>query len=318
MLGNQYFKILAYGNFLFPLNITLTSFYLARGKTVWVSCWLLVSYGLNVLLCWVLISAYGIRGAALAKCLSLGLSCLIFGIAFLHKKNRELYGTGAWQLQPHLLGAYLRPGLVRAFGYFWFRGGWVAISYLMIKKGGLYLGVQTIGGTIITFLIFIVTGLYRSVLTIAPNLLGSQSYSELERLFRSLILYVGMIGAVLAIPLLLYPQSLICFFNGTTRTLFTTIFPLINHWVWLYLILLTLQMGFCGLLVAARDLKTQFYAYLLTTLTSLLPIYLMMGLGHADPDQLWLIMALEEVVLIPIFWYRWSRKKWVWAQNKPI
>lgn len=325
ILGNQYFKILALGNFLFPLNIALTSFYIARGKTITVSCLLLASYGLNILLCWTLIfgiegfvPACGIRGAALAKCLSLSLSCLIFGGAFLSKKNRELYGTSSWQFSPRLLWSYLKPGLVRAFGYIWFRGGWVVISYMTMKKGGIYLDIQTIGGTVITFLIFIVTGVYRSILTIASNLLGNQNYPEIAKLSRSLILYVGMIGAILAIPLFLYPQSLAYFFNGTTQALFATTFPWINHWVWLYLILLTFQMGLCGFLVAARDLKTQIYAYFLTALTSLLPIYLTIWLGSAAADQLWLIMAMEEIVLILIFWCRWVQKKRILAQNRPI
>jgi MATE family multidrug resistance protein len=100
-LAPPYFNILAWGNFLFPLNVALTSFYLGRGKTMLVTLLLLASYACNVVLCWALIFGIkglilplGIRGAALAKCISMGIFCLIFLGSFLNRKNRELYDTG--------------------------------------------------------------------------------------------------------------------------------------------------------------------------------------------------------------------------------
>ncbi|MGH2612032.1 MAG: MATE family efflux transporter, partial [Rhabdochlamydiaceae bacterium] len=292
--GMQYFTILALGNFLYPLNTALTAFYLGRGKTILVTSLMLATYAFDLLLCWWLIfgvqgfiPSLGIRGAALSKCISLGLFCCFFFILFLTKKNREIYGTGQYHFSPQALWGYIQPGLVRAFGYLSARVWWVATSYLMIKKGGQYLEVQTVGGTIITFLGFITSGLYRSILTIASNLLGEKNYSEVWKLCRSFVGYVILIGAILAVPLLLFPSLPVRFFDASSRVIFERTFNSINLWIWLYLVALTLQMSFCGVLVAARDLKIQFYCSLFNFSISFIPVYLTIELRGWDPTILW-------------------------------
>jgi MATE family multidrug resistance protein len=319
--GIEYFNILALGNFLFPLSTALSSFYLGRGKTMLVALLMLTSYLFNLVLYWILIfgieglsPSLGVRGAALAKCLSLAFLCLTFFYLFMKKENQKLYGTNFWRFSPTALWSYIQPGMVRAFGYFWSRASWVAISYVMIKKGGLYLDVQTIGGTVITFLVFIVSGIYRAILTIAPNLLGARDYPEIRRLSHSLMIYLAIIAAVLAIPLLLYPQSITYFFDDSSHGLFNRTFQMINHWVWLYMVALAVQMSLCGLIVTVQDLKVQFYSYLLTCLTSLLPVYLTIQLGGWAPDKLWLIMAVENIILALIFFYRLRQRKWEMGQ----
>jgi MATE family multidrug resistance protein len=316
-MGSSYFNILIFGNFLFPLNTTLTSFYLGRGKTMFVTSVLIASYALHLALCWMLIfgiegliPSLGIRGAALAKCLSMGGCCLVFFGAFLKKKNREIYGTGSWQISPAALWSYIRPGMVRAFGFFWSKIGWALISYLMIKKGGAYLDVITIGGTVNALFMFIVMGNYQAVLTIVPNLLGNKNYTEIWRLCRSSAIYICIIGIVVAVPLLMYPQLLIHFFGVSTREIFEKTFVTINHWTWFYFVALAIQMSLCGLIIAVGELKIQFYVVLFTVLTSLLPVYLTMHFWEWNPDKLWLIMALENVIVAFIFLQRLRQRKW--------
>ncbi|MGE5196004.1 MAG: MATE family efflux transporter [Anaerolineae bacterium] len=315
--GTAYFTILAIGNFLFPLNTSLASFYIGRGKTLFVTSLMVIAYALHLLLCWPLIfgvghliPALGIPGAALAKCLSLGLFCFILFSAFLRKKNRESYATDSWQISLAALWSYIQPGTVRAFGIFWTKISWSVICYFMIKKGDTYLNVQTIGGTIITFLMFISTGMYRAILTIASNLMGAKNYSEIWRLCRSLIIYLSLIALILAIPLLAFPDSLIYFFTTSSHELFEKTFKMINHWVWLYLTLFTIQMSFCALIVATGDFKIQFFCYFLSSFTSLLPVYLMIYVKNWEPDKLWAVMALENVVFMLIYFYRFQQRKW--------
>jgi Na+-driven multidrug efflux pump len=199
----------------------------------------------------------------------------------------------------------------------------------MIKKGGLYLDIQVIGGTVSAFFIFFVSGIYRATLTIVPNLLGSKSYAEVWSFFRSLVIYIFIVGALLAIPLILYPKVLYLFFDASSKKLFERVFGMINHWVWLYLMVKGLQTGLCGIIIATRDLKVQFCSYLLTILTSFLPIYVGMGIWGWRADKLWLILAIEHMVLAAVFFYRLCQKKWAKIipsqelalavnQNKPI
>lgn len=315
--GSSYFRILTLGNFLFPLSTALTSFYLGRGKVAFVTTLLLASYACHLGLSWVLIfglteliPSLGVQGAALAKCLSMGCFCCVFFCSFLSQKNRALYATGSWRLSFSRLWSYAAPGLMRAFGYFWARISWVAISYIMIKKGGVYLDVQVIGGMVTALFMFIVVGVHRSLLTITSNLLGRKDYSEVWKLCRSLMVYVCLIGAVLAVPILLCPQSLVYFFDVSSRELYEKVFRTMNHWVWFYLVAVTLQMGLSSFVVAARDLRVQLYCALLTSVTSLFPVYLSMQFFGWSPDKLWLIIGVENVILAFVIFYRFYQRKW--------
>ncbi|HVX00661.1 MAG TPA: hypothetical protein VHA52_09555, partial [Candidatus Babeliaceae bacterium] len=316
-MGPAYFNILAMGNFLFPLNMALTSFYLGRRKTLCVTLLLLASYALNFVFCRALVlgvdgwvPALGIQGAACAKCLSLGLVSAVLLKMFLSHENRERYATGSWRFSPTVLWSYAKPGLVKAFGYIWCKSCWLGVSYLMLKRGGLYLEVQTIGGTIITFLMFIGTGIYRTVVTITSNLLGQKNYTEIWRFISSLMVYVSIIVTGLAIPLLVYPQSLTCFFSDSSRAAFERTFNTINHWVWLYFAAFVFQFALSGLLMAMRELKVQFYCCLVSEAASLLLVYLTMEFWGWDAGKLWIIMALEGVAVGVIFYYRLRQRKW--------
>lgn len=316
-LGTQYFRILAIGNFLFPLSTTLSSFYLGRGKTFLVTVLMLTSYALNLLLSFVLIfgidgilPSLGIKGAALAKCFSLGFFCSIFFLFFLSKTNRELYATNCWKFSLVALWSYTRPGLVRAFGYFSSKVCWVAVSYLMIKKGGEYLDVLTVGGTIISLLVFIVNGIYQAVLTVASNLLGAKKYQDIWRLCRSFTIYISLIAIFLFFPLIFFPDIMIYFFDSSSYDHFRNTFVSINHWIWLYMIAVAIQLSLCGIIVAARDIKFQFYTYLLIWVTSFLPAYFIINQKGLSPDTLWLIMAIENVIFAIIFFFRLLQGKW--------
>jgi MATE family multidrug resistance protein len=314
--GVDYFGVLAYGNFLFPLCAALSSFYLGRGKVLYVTALMLSSYVVHVGLSWCLIfgiegllPSFGIRGGALARCLSVGLVCMVLLISFLSKTNRALFNTGECRLVYKDLWFYLKHGLVRAFAFFWSRVWWAATSFLMLRQGGTYANVLTIGGTVISFLQFPATGLQKAVITIASNLFGAKNEAEVWRLCRSLFTYVVIVGSPLAILIIQFPQALASFFDSSTQQVFHETFPTINFWVWGYLIALTIQVSLCALIVSARDLKFQFYSYLLMGVLGFIPAYLNICQGWWQPDKLWAIMALDNILFAVIFFMRIRKQR---------
>jgi len=331
--GSQYFTILSLGNFLFPLSAALSSFYLGRGKTILVSTLMIISYGLNILFARLFIFGIegmfpplGVRGAALARCTSIGIFCVVFFGLFLSKKNRETYATHQWHFSPKALWEYVQPGFVRAFGLISARMCWAAICYFIIKKGGKYLDVITVGGTIVTFLIFSTQAIYRSGLTIASNLLGAKNYPELWRLCRSFLIYNSIVAAIFAIPILVFPNMLICFFDSSSQELFKETFGMIKHWIWFYLFALTMQTSVWSLLMSARDFQFQIYCYICFWLTSFTPIFFTIYLGSWQPDKLWLLAALESILFALIFFHRFCQRRWektsfnprIHQKNEPI
>jgi Na+-driven multidrug efflux pump len=143
--------------------------------------------------------------------------------------------------------------------------------------------------------------MYKAILTIASNLIGSDNRKELWRLCRSFTIYTAIVAAFLLLPLIFFPQSLIYFFDSHSKLLFERVFQSISHWIWLYLVALTIQMNFCALLVTLRETKYQLSCYLALWPASVLCIYLGMGLSNWSADKLWLTMALESLIAMVLF-----------------
>jgi len=114
---------------------------------------------------------------------------------------------------------------------------------------------------------------------------------------------------MLAIPLIFFPDTFIYFFDSSAKAVFEQTFRNINHWVWLYMLALTVQSSFCALLVASRDLKFQLYCYLFLWPISFIPVYFGLGLGKWHADKLWAIMAFENVAFMLFFFVRLYQRK---------
>ncbi len=302
--GLAYFSIVALGNFLYPLNAALASFYWGRGKTLMMTAFLLGTYAIHLMLSAVLIfgwegfiPALNVRGAAFAKIASQALLCCILFACFLSKNNRLLFATADWRLYPARLWHYLRPGLVRAFGLFSSKSSWAFISHIMISQGERYIAILTIGGVVINFLIFFGTGIHRANLTLASNLMGAQQYDEMRRLFYSTLALGALISAALLIPVVFFPQMLISFLGTAgTADFFQQTFISIRYGIWLHLASFILQFGLNGLNIARRDLKFQIFLYSSVWITSFLPVYFLIGQRHMEPSTLWSITALENII----------------------
>lgn len=326
--GVGYFNILSLGNFLFPLSAALSSFYLGRGRTFFVTTLMLGSYLLHLSLSWLLIfgvegfiPSLGVKGAALAKSISLGVLCWVLFWSFLRRINREVYGTSSWKFSLISLWSYMQPGMVRAFGFLSSQLCWVSVTYIMIKKGGDFLNVLTVGGTLVAFWTFIPNGIYRAILTIASNLIGARKISAVWQLCRSSRVHAVIFTAILAVPFLLFPNSMAYFFDASFQELFRETIGSINVWIWFYLFTFTLQMSLCGLLVAAQDLKAQMLCYIFLWATGFAPVYFGLGLGGWGADKLWLLAAVENLIYSAFFYFQ-LRKREDWsmqeAQNIPI
>ncbi|MCB1116468.1 MAG: hypothetical protein KDK71_08365, partial [Chlamydiia bacterium] len=307
-VGREYFKVLSYGNFLFPLNAALTSFYLGRGKTVLVSIATITSYGLQLLLSWLLIFGVqgiipplGAQGAALGQCLSLGSLSLFFFFLLMRKSHRDCYQTNQWKLRPSALWGFIRPGLVRALNQFVIRLYWILYVSLILKKGGLYLDVLTVGGLVFAFFRFIIVGLLQAMLTITSNLLGKKSYHELWRFFRSSSLYVGMISGLLFIVLIYFPNVLLCFFDPSSKALFTQLFHKINLSMWALLTLIFMQCCPLAALTAMQDLKCQFYSTLFVSTVPFLSVYFGLKWDLLQPDQIWIVSVCEALIFATVY-----------------
>jgi MATE family multidrug resistance protein len=310
--GSQYFHILAFCNFLYPLGIVLSSFYLGQGKSKIVVLTTFSAHCFHAFIAYLLIfgwdgiiPALGAKGAAIASGLSQALFCTILFLIILKKTYRYGFNLQSWQLDPLRLWEYVRVGLPRALGRIIMLGVGTATIRIITAKGGDYLFVLTIGARIVFFLSFIGDGLHQAMLTLVSHFIGSKETCLKWRLLKSGYIFMFIIGVVLTIPLIVFPESFLYWFFSEPLT------PYMHHllrltlcWIWFQTLAYISQAILVGFVLAMKD--TFFYLRVgcFTWLTSFLPLYLAIDIWEWPPDTMWAIMGIEGVIFSIVYYLR--------------
>lgn len=154
-LGTQYFSIMMWGNFLFPLGAVLAAFQMGRGKTLSLAMTALIANLLNGALDYVLINGipgfiqdYGVSGAAVATLIAQTVYCLILAFLFIKTPERKSYQINNCRIQWPLFKEMIKLGIPRAFSKMTLLACWAAAISLVSKKGGDYITAIAIGATL--------------------------------------------------------------------------------------------------------------------------------------------------------------------------
>jgi MATE family multidrug resistance protein len=311
-LAYRYFKVLIAGNFLFPLGTTLSAFFLAQGKRWWVVWSSIAAYAVNLLLDTIfifgipsLVSPMGALGAAWSSLLSKFVFCLILFLCFLSKTHQATYKTHAWRVSLLSLWDCLRLCTPRAIGKAFAILVWTATTYLMVKKGGPYLSVLSIGSTLTLFCYFVSESVVQSLSVTISRFLGSKEYANLWKAWQFGIVFALIVSAVLAIPFLLFPDVVLSFFfselpSGVEQSFFRNTI----YWVWFWVFFNSLNAPQLAFLLAAR--KTVYYMLImsLTWITSLLPIYYCLYHLEWSPHTFWFILSLDQLIVLLVNAFR--------------
>ncbi len=321
-----YFSVMMAVNFLFPLGTAISAYFIGRGKMRVIFLTTLLAHGLNIGLDYLFIfgvegflPAMGIFGAALATAISQTLFCLILLLFFLRKKDREEYGTDQYHFHWDRFWGQVRIGSPRALARMVSYASWVCISRIMTLKGGDYLMVLSIGGTLILLFTFVNDGMYQGMITIASNLMGSKEYSNIWKLVRSGTVLLLITTALLAIPYLFTTNFILSFFFSFGKPNPTT-YAMLKHsclWLWLFFFCYGYETIGLSLVTAARDMRFYLLAVPFTWLTSYIPVYFAMNVFNWAPDKLWLIMALNSLCFGSIFLLRAAKEKWREMEHDP-
>jgi len=313
-----YFNTLMLVNFLFPLGVALSSYFIGQGKIKALFFVTFLSHALNIGLDALfifgvkgVIPAMGILGAALATAISQGVLCAVLFIVFLSKKNRKLYNTGKYHFNWGNFWEQLRVGLPRAIGRIIILTAFVAIARIVTIKGGDYLMVLSVGGTLILLFTFINDGIYQAMITIASNLMGARDYQKIWKMVRSAGLLLLITTTLLSIPYLLMPEFILSFFFSelpSAQTLKTL--KLSCVWLWLFFFSYGFNTIGLSLITASRDVTFHMFSILFIWLTAFLPAYLGFNYWNWSPDKLWLLMAFDSLLYGGVFLIRSSKEKW--------
>lgn len=300
-----YFQSLMWGNFLFPLGAALAAFYTGRGKTKTLFIAMAASHALNILLDYLLIfgiegvlPSMGIRGAAIATLTAQTFFCTILLLLFLNKSARETFNTDKFALKWKTFWSYVQLSIPRAIARMILLISWCATARIITLKGGDFLVVLSVGSSLFLLFSFINEGMGQGMMTVASSLIGAKEYSMLEKLTRSAFTFLALSMLVLTIPFIFFPKILLSFFFVTPPSVQTlAILEQSCLWLWVALLCNGINMIGFSLITSACDTVFHMIANSFVWLTCFLPVYLAFKVGSWPADKIWLLMALDGLVI---------------------
>lgn len=305
--GLPYFYSLLVINFLFPLGITLASFYLGQRKTKLILFASVIFQTIKVILAYLLIfSGLGLMGGVISTGIAQGAYCIFLLSCFMAPKNSHMYQSRNWHFNPKLFWECIRPGFMRAINRVLNFGSWAAISYIMTAKGGDYLLYLSIGGALFIFLPFLSDAICLSQTTIVSQIVGAKQYPSLKSAFRSGLTLVSLMIAITSIPLLACPIPVFHFLfpkivldPSVVRTLFLG--------VWLSFVCFVSGSVPIGYILAFKDMKFSMGMGVFNWMNGFLLIYLTIKVFEAKAISFWFILSLMHLTTAILYWMRMKK-----------
>lgn len=293
-----YYHFLIGTNFLYPLAATLTCFYLGQGKTRLILFTTIGSLVIKLVLAYFLIFGLnewipplGLIGGALSTFISLIAFCGVLIIVFLSPKNNVVFHTWSWTFRPILFWECIHPGILRAFNRILSFLCWASIAHLMSSRGGDYLLILSVGGSLYLFLPFLGDAICQAQTTIVSMILGSKSYYLLGRSFKSGVLLIASSTALFGIPLLFFPSELFHYLFPTVNLEEAVIIQLFLG-IWVSSIFYT----FCYLpisyILAYKDTKFSLFMGFFNWINGYLLMYVALEVFNITAAQFWLVLSL--------------------------
>lgn len=290
--GLLYFYSLLFINFLFPLGITLASFYLGQRKTKLILFASVIFQTIKVILAYFLIfSGLGLMGGVISTGIGQGAYCIFLLSCFMRPKNSNIYQSRNWHFNPKLFWECIRPGFMRAINRILNFGSWAAISYIMTAKSGDYLLYLSIGGALFIFLPFLSDAICLSQTTIVSQIIGSKNYTALKSAFRSGFTLVTIMILMTSIPLLVCPISVFNFLFAKI-TLDPSIIRMLFFGVWFCFVFLAMGSVSIGYILALKDMNFSVFMGFFNWINGFLLIYLTIQIFQAKAVSFWFILSL--------------------------
>lgn len=321
--GVPYFRWVMGFGFLYPLTAALSAFFIGLGRPIPVTIATIVSNVANALLDFIFIfgvegwlSPMGAQGAAIATVISLFLQAAFLFAIYLNRHNRQIYGTHDFRVDFKIIKECLRIGYPNAFGHIIEIGAWAVLSPIVIVKGLAYASVVSIGQSIFILFLFMMEGMQKAITAIASNLIGEKKQEVISLLLKNAIyLHLGII-ALLALPMLVYPEPLINLFIGEHMSsdpdLIMKYAKKALFWVWVFTAVDGMTWAISGVFTSAGD---TLFIMLSNAFSSwgfaIIPLYFVIQIYDVSPTFSWQLIALYGVMNLIFFGYRYRSKKWL-------
>jgi Na+-driven multidrug efflux pump len=213
---------------------------------------------------------------------------------FLSKTNQEMYGTHQWGLNWSVLWDYIKKGFPRGIGLLMINSSWLCSVYVISYRDKIALDVMSLSGSINLFVSFIGDALYRTLISLVSNALGAKDYSQVWKYIRKGVIALLVIGTLLAVPFIVFPDKLILLFHTKNlldpwveATLQSTFF-----WLWVQSLIYMFNNVWVSVIFAIKDTLFLLFVNIGSWLTIFLPIYVMSQFVEMMPSTFWALVCL--------------------------
>lgn len=309
-----YFYVLVSINFLYPLAATLSCFYIGQGRTRLILWSTVGSQLLKLLVAYPLIFGWsnwipglGIMGGAISTVIVQGSFCILLLWIFLNKEHAATFHSRNWSFKPKLFWECIHPGILRAVNRTLVVVSWASIAHLMTLKGGDYLLVLSIGGTLVLFLPFLGDAISQAQITVVSNILGGKNYHLLNKAFRSASALTLITILILSIPLLILPlQTFYYLFPGIS--LDDATIRMVLFGVWVSFACFTFAYVPISYILAFKDTQFSLFMGGMSWINGYLLMYIAIEKIQISADKFWLVLSLMNgSTALLYFW----RMKWL-------
>lgn len=220
--GLAYQQPLLYFGCLPSLVAAISAFFIGQGKTHIVTAVVTLGNVINALLAYTMIYKFhqGISGAATATIISQILQVIILCAVFLNKNNRKTFSTlKEYKFNKRVFIDCFKIGLPMSIANFLIILAWSLLHSVMgytSKELGIVWGI---GSNLYVLTGFVAEGLCKSIATISSNMIGQQDLRSIKKVFRSFIIIVVVFCALAAIPLIIFPETLLDALNTVNENI---------------------------------------------------------------------------------------------------
>lgn len=294
-LANDFFCTLCYFGPLFPLNAALSSFWIGRGKTSFVTCLVAITSLINIAIDPILIfglfsiPSLGVKGAAIARgCSQLFLTAMLF-IAFLNKQNRSFFKTGNWRFDRQSFSQVFSYGSSQALSMLTQCFAWAVFFRIMSLAGQTHILACGISDALYFFFNFAIEGVSKAVSSVVANLIGAKRHAEIGRVSWAGTRMLLIFGLILASIFAAFPDFILGIFLPKDLVLSHEVQSTLRQaliWMWVTLIGEAFLFFWSGILMAFGDTRfTLMASALLVWLAGVGPAYLV-TIKYAQPANI--------------------------------
>lgn len=320
--GHVYFELCMFFIFASGAVYALSAFFIAIGRTAYVTYGAIVANLLNLVLAVVFVlgvegyvEPMGVKGAAVAQIVAESVEALYLLFLFLTKSNRDFYATHDFRFRADVFWSCLKVGVPSCVSHVLELSAWSVIAYILGTVGLVHLTVYSVFQAVFVFFAHIVSGMEKGLTTLVANAIGAKSYGRINTTLLQGFKFLLALCAVILLPIVLNPsllvQQFLCDLDPQVLALTQAAIHAALGWILIYALIDGLAWLMMGVLTAAGDTKFIMFTNVTNVwLFAVMPVWLAARYDCLQPEHTWAIQCGYVLMNLLVMTLRYKSNRW--------